>query len=147
VLIAGIGVTAFFYRDQLREYVLPSDEIAEAKGNVPAAADSAAAEAVASAAMPMPVAPAPAAPETVASVPVRTPPAAAPVEPAAMVQAPAASPLRPRAERPRPAAPADRSPIVRSFPSTSPPTAKGEDCSPPYRLDSDGIKIYKVECL
>jgi len=38
-----------------------------------------------------------------------------------------------------------RPPIVRDFPTTKPGTKPG--CNPPYTVDANGVKPYKVECL
>jgi hypothetical protein len=53
----------------------------------------------------------------------------------------------PASTTPKPSAPA---PIARARPKTSPkgrPFSASNSCNPPYRIDSEGIKRMKRECL
>jgi serine/threonine-protein kinase len=188
-LIIGMGMAGFVMRQQLSDYLFPSDDNLEAKVVSPSPTSSAASEPVVSAvppaapppeAIPTASAPAPSEPAKIATAPTprEAPPIASapaptvaapgPADPIAMAGATATSrgspdirasspdgwrtepaveertqPPRSRPGLVRQVPPTDRSPIVRSWPA--PP--KSGDCFPPYRVDADGIKIYKVECL
>src|SRR6185312_13005750 len=63
-------------------------------------------------------------------------------------------PVRPAPETPAPSAPAVPSAApaaVTAAPHAAPrprrPAARSADCSPPYEIDSLGIKRYKLQCL
>ena len=57
----------------------------------------------------------------------------------------ASAPIEPAARATSAPKPHARTPIIRDFPTTRPGAKPG--CNPPYTIDSNGVKQYKIECL
>jgi serine/threonine-protein kinase len=150
-LVVGIGAIAFGSRNWLSK---SPEQPGEATSNAPTPTSSIAPDPLASTPIPTPIAPASAEPAASGQLPhesqsptdERPVPREGPAGEELSEERVRPVPWRaPPAARSRQAASTDRSAVVRSFSSRS--TEKKDDCSPPYRIDSDGIKIFKMDCL